>query len=75
MQKYLGEANEQSRQKAEKAAHIKDLERRLAGVLGTKVRIDAKRNGRRGKITIEFYSLDDFDRIMEKMGVASVEEG
>jgi ParB family chromosome partitioning protein len=38
------------------------LEDELQRLLGTKVRILAKK--KRGKIVIEFYSLDDFDRIL-----------
>ena len=33
--------------------------------LSTKVSIEARKNGQRGKIIIEFYSLDDFDRIKQ----------
>ena len=33
-------------------------------VLGTKVSISPKGNGK-GKIEIEYYSADDFDRIIE----------
>ena len=58
---------------AQKPAHIADLEIRLRELLGTKVTIEERKNGRRGKIIIEFYSLDDFDRLAEKMGLAEVE--
>jgi ParB family chromosome partitioning protein len=57
-----------------KPAHIIDLERKLRDYLGTKVSIDARKNGQRGKIVIEFYSLDEFDRIVETMGLAAMEE-
>lgn len=57
-----------------KPAHIEDLERKLSSHLGTKVTIDTRKNGQRGKITIEFYSLDEFDRITEKMGLMAAEE-
>ncbi len=59
---------------AEKAANILDLEKRLRDSLGTKVRIDASRRGQRGRIVIEYYSLDDFERITEKMGLVKAEE-
>ena len=39
------------------------LEEELQRVLGTKVRIQAKK--KRGKLIIEYYSLDDFDRILK----------
>jgi ParB family chromosome partitioning protein len=57
-----------------KPTHIADLETRLSSHLGTKVTIDSRKNGQRGKINIEFYSLDEFDRIIEKMGILFVEQ-
>lgn len=52
-----------------KPPHIKDLEDKMRSQLGTKVSIQARKNGQRGKIVIEFYSLDEFDRITEKIGL------
>lgn len=52
-----------------KPSHIVDLETRLKQQIGTKVLIDTHKSGQRGKIVIEFYNLDDFDRITEKLGV------
>jgi ParB family chromosome partitioning protein len=57
----------------EKPAHILDLESKLASRLGTKVSIETRKNNQRGRIIIEFYSLDDFDRITEMVGLATVE--
>lgn len=49
--------------------HIEDMQRRFEEVLKTKVTIrEGKRKGK-GRITIHFYSLDDFDRIAEAVGV------
>jgi ParB family chromosome partitioning protein len=59
------------KQIVEKPAHIKDLEEKIRSRLGTMVKIQARKNGQRGKIIIEFYSLDEFDSITEKLGVAS----
>lgn len=42
---------------------IQILEEELGRVLGTKVIVNDKNN--KGKITIEYYSLNDFDRILE----------
>jgi len=53
--------------------HILDLEKRLQEILGTKVTISTRRRGHRGRIIIDFYSLDEFDRLTEKMGLSSVE--
>ena len=57
-----------------KPAHILDLESKLSSQLGTKVNIETRKNGQRGKIIIEFYSLDEFDRIAENLGLASLEQ-
>jgi ParB family chromosome partitioning protein len=55
-------------------AHIQDLESRLSKELGTNVTIETRKNGRCGRISIEFHSLEEFDRITERIGVTSAEE-
>ena len=55
----------------EKPAHIRDLEEKIRSRLGTKVNIQARKNGQRGKIIIEFYSLDEFDSIAQMLGVTN----
>ena len=57
-----------------KPAHILDLENKLSSQLGTKVSIETRKNGQRGRIIIEFYSLDEFDNIAERLGLASLEQ-
>ena len=57
-----------------KPPHIFDLESELGRQLGTKVTIETRKNGQRGKIIIEFYSLDEFDRITERIGLVSEEK-
>ncbi len=52
-----------------KPAHIADLEDKLCRHLGTRVSIETKKNGQRGRISIEFDSLDEFDRITEALGL------
>jgi len=47
--------------------HVEDLERRIQERLGTKVSIE-HRSGR-GTIAIEYYSLDDLDRVLDIFGV------
>ncbi len=70
VRKYLSEdGNGQSKPRT-KPAHIVDLEDKLCRHLGTRVQIDARKNGQRGKIVIEFDSLDEFDRITEALGLA-----
>jgi ParB family chromosome partitioning protein len=56
-------------QENQKAANIIDLETRLRSVLGTNVVIKTRKNAKRGRIIIEFYSLDEFDKLTEKMGL------
>jgi ParB family transcriptional regulator, chromosome partitioning protein len=51
------------RVKAKKDPQIASLEEKLIRSLGTKVRILNK--GKKGKIEIEYYSLDELDRLLE----------
>jgi len=53
----------------EKRAHIRDLERQFCRALQTKVRLQESSHKNRGRIIIEYQSLDDFDRICELLGV------
>lgn len=48
-----------------KTAQIKKMEEELIARLGTKVEI--KHTGSKGRIEISYYSLDDFERIVEKI--------
>jgi ParB family chromosome partitioning protein len=57
-----------------KPAHILDLESKLSRQLGTKVSIETRKNSQRGRIIIEFYSLDEFDSIAERLGLATIEQ-
>ena len=41
-----------------------DLEEKMKGILGTKVAINQK-DSKKGKIEIEYYSMDELDRIMD----------
>lgn len=49
-------------------AHRHDLERRLGDHLGTKVQIQPGKRKGSGRLVIEFYSLDQFDGLMQKLG-------
>ena len=51
-----------------RSAHVVDLEKRLATHLGTKVAINLARQKGRGKMVIEFYSLQQFDGLLERFG-------
>jgi ParB family chromosome partitioning protein len=56
----------EGKQPKEKPSHIVYLETALANHLGTKVSIEEKRGGR-GKMTVEFYSHEDFERLASLM--------
>jgi len=47
--------------------HIEELEHKLRNHFGTRVRVEE--GVKRGRIVIEFYSVDDFDRITGLMGL------
>jgi ParB family chromosome partitioning protein len=62
---------QQPRKKSEKqkdagnsGASVQSLEQQLRQALGTKVKVRTKGQGR-GEIVIEYYSLDDFDRLLD----------
>jgi ParB family chromosome partitioning protein len=74
VRKYLAGTGQVKTKVREKPPHILDIENKLASRLGTKVNIETKKSGQRGKVIIEFYSLDEFDGIMEKIGLACEEQ-
>jgi ParB family chromosome partitioning protein len=74
VQKYLMGTGQAKTTARSKPAHILELESELSRQLGTKVAIETRKNGQRGEIIIEFYSLDEFDRITERIGFASMEQ-
>ena len=52
-----------------KQPYIVDLEERLCQAVGTRVTIAAGRARNTGRIVIDYYNLDDFDRITEALGL------
>ena len=56
--------------RVERSAHLKDLEVKFEQAVKTKVTIHEGRRKGTGRITIEYYGLDDFDRIAALLGVA-----
>ena len=52
---------------SERNADTKNLELKLEHALGTRVRV--KHGKKRGKIEIEYYSLEDLDRVLKLLGV------
>ena len=69
VRRYLAGTSQAPATPRSKSPHILDLENKLAGELSTKVSIDTRKNGQRGRIVIEFYSLDEFDGILERLGL------
>jgi ParB family transcriptional regulator, chromosome partitioning protein len=74
VRKYLTNTGQEKNKTNSKQAYILDLEKKLQSQLATKVNIETKKNGQKGKIVIEFYSLDEFDGILEKLGLACNED-
>lgn len=52
----------------QKSPHVRDVERRLREALGTKVEVQEGKKAGSGRITIEFYSAEDLDRILRAVG-------
>jgi ParB family chromosome partitioning protein len=51
-----------------RARAVGDLEKQLGEHLGTKVRIQTDRSGKKGRLVIEFYDLDHFDSVTQRAG-------
>lgn len=51
------------------ASHLQDLEKQIGQQLGTRVSIRPGRKKGSGKLTIEFYSVDAFDDLLQRLGV------
>lgn len=50
-------------------AHLRDLEQRLGQALQTKVKLKSGRKKGAGTLSIEYYSLDQFDDLMQRLNV------
>ena len=48
-------------------SHVADLEEKIQKIFGTQVAI--RHRGKSGRIEIYYYSMDDFDRILDKLGM------
>ena len=55
------------------APHRADLERRLGDHLGTKVLVRPGKQKGSGRLVIEFYSFDQFEGLMQKLGFSTAE--
>lgn len=56
-------------QPQKKPAYVRDIEQQLTETIGTKVTILPGRAKNTGRIVVEYYSLDDFDRIAGSLGL------
>lgn len=60
------------KRKANMARHLSteivDLETRLTHFLGTQAKIYPRKNQKEGRIEIQYFSLDDLDRVLQKIG-------
>ncbi len=54
--------------RAVSAPQVDAIEKQLSDYLGTKVRLRTTAGGKRGRMTIEFYSLDHFDGLLQRIG-------
>jgi len=54
------------------SAEIVDLETRLTHFLGTQAKIYPRKSQKEGRIEIQYFSLDDLDRVLQKMGLPRV---
>ncbi len=74
VRRYLAGTSQSRPPAHSKPPHILDLEKKLASQLNTKVCIETRKNGQRGRIIIDFYSLDEFDGMMERLGLVCGED-
>jgi ParB family chromosome partitioning protein len=56
-------------QPARRQANVKDLETRLSLLLGTRVTIQLGRKPNTGKVSMEFFSLNQFEGMLAKLGL------
>lgn len=60
--------DQSSREPNPRTANVADLERKLGEHLGTKAKLQLGRKKGSGRLIIEFYSLDQFDGLMSRLG-------
>ncbi len=52
---------------AKKSASVRDVENRLTKALGSMVSLSERKNGKGGRIEINYANLDDLDRLLERL--------
>ncbi|MEA2711145.1 MAG: ParB family transcriptional regulator, chromosome partitioning protein [Phycisphaerales bacterium] len=55
--------------KGSASAHLQDLEKSFARQLGMRVQIRSGANKSKGRVVIHYGSLDQFDQLLEKLGI------
>ncbi len=68
---YLEGSDKKGRDRADKPPHIEELEGVLSAQLGSRVKIETKAKGKKGKMIIECRTLDEFDQVLAKLGIQS----
>jgi ParB family chromosome partitioning protein len=68
-----GGGNQSAKPAAQTRPAVADVARRLGESLGTKVQIVEGRRRHTGRVVIEYYSLDDFERIVGRLGLPADE--
>ncbi len=59
---------------ATRSTHIANLEKQIATQLATRVRIRPSKKKNAGTLCIEYYDLDQFDALLQKLGVTLTNE-
>lgn len=62
----LGERKVRAKPEPQEDLFVKDLEKQLSEKMGTRVTI--KESGGKGLLSLHFYSFDDLDRLLERLG-------
>ncbi len=70
VRKLNADTSPQGPKRPNRAAHLSDLEKQIAAQLQTKVHLKSGRRKGSGTLAIEFYSLDQFDELLQKLGVS-----
>ncbi len=69
VRKITSTSSASSRPAAGRSPYLADLEKQIAQQLGTKVALRPGRKKGTGTLSIEFYSLDQFDALVSQLGV------
>ncbi len=73
VRQHLENEENQPKQPKEREPHIVEIEGKLTQQIGSRVKIDTRKSGKKGKIVIEFNSLDEFDSVLDRLGLSFAE--